>query len=65
MKAPERIVFTIDDGRPVTVDFTEQGGKTLISLTLTLESVHSEEQQRHGWGAMLANLETYLQRRVA
>jgi uncharacterized protein YndB with AHSA1/START domain len=65
VKAPERIVFTIDDGRPVTVDFTEQDGKTLITLTLTLESLHSEEQQRHGWGAMLTNLETYLQRRDA
>jgi hypothetical protein len=47
------------------VDFTEQGGKTLITLTLTLEDLHSEEQQRHGWGAMLANLETYLERKAA
>ena len=42
-----------------------QGGKTLVTLTLTLESTHSEEQQRQGWGAMLVNLETYLERKAA
>jgi uncharacterized protein YndB with AHSA1/START domain len=65
VKAPERIVILIDDGRPVTVDFTQQGGKTLVTLTLTLETTHSEEQQRHGWGAMLENLNTYLERKAA
>jgi len=29
-----------------------------------LENVHSEEQQRHGWGAMLDNLTTYLERKA-
>jgi uncharacterized protein YndB with AHSA1/START domain len=59
--APERIAFTADDGRPMRVEFSDQGGKTLVTLTLTLETTHSEEQQRHGWTAMLANLETYLE----
>jgi uncharacterized protein YndB with AHSA1/START domain len=59
--APERIAFTADDGRPMRVEFSDQGGKTLVTLTLTLEPTHSEEQQRHGWTAMLANLETYLE----
>ena len=45
--------------------FTEQNGKTRITLTLTLESTHSEEQQRHGWSAMLENLSTYLERKAA
>jgi uncharacterized protein YndB with AHSA1/START domain len=65
VKAPERIVFTIDDGRPVTVDFADQGGKTLVTLTLTLETTHSEDQQRHGWSAMLENLGLYLERKAA
>jgi uncharacterized protein YndB with AHSA1/START domain len=65
VKAPERLVFTIDDGRPVTVDFADQDGKTLVTLTLTLETTHSEEQQRHGWSAMLDNLNTYLERKAA
>jgi uncharacterized protein YndB with AHSA1/START domain len=59
--APECIAFTADDGRPMRVEFSDQGGKTLVTLTLTLEPTHSEEQQRHGWTAMLANLETYLE----
>jgi uncharacterized protein YndB with AHSA1/START domain len=62
VKAPDRIAFTIDDGRPVIVDFADQGGKTLVTLTLTLETTHSEEQQRHGWSAMLENLHKYLER---
>ena len=60
-----RLVFTIDDGRPVTVDFSQSGGKTTINLTLTLEGTHSEEQQRHGWTAMLDNLNLYLERKAA
>jgi hypothetical protein len=39
-------------------------GKTLITLTLTLETTHSEEQQRHGWSAMLENLNLYLERKA-
>jgi hypothetical protein len=30
-----------------------------------LEGTHSEEQQRHGWGEMLNNLNTYLERKAA
>ena len=60
-----RIAFTIYDGRRVIVDFAGQGGKTLITLILTLETTHSEEQQRHGWSAMLENLNTYLERKAA
>ena len=43
----------------------KQHGKTTITLTLTLETTHSEEQQRHGWGAMLDNLNLYLERKAA
>jgi uncharacterized protein YndB with AHSA1/START domain len=57
---PERLVFTIGDGRPIVVAFTEENGKTKLSLELALESTHSEEQQRQGWGAMLDHLAEYL-----
>lgn len=60
-----RIAFTIDDGRPVTVDFAEKDGKTVITLVLTLENTHPEEQQRHGWTAMLDNLNAYIERKAA
>ena len=61
--SPERILFTSDDGRPMRVEFTDQGGKTLVTFTLTLEGTHSEEQQRHGWSAILENLGKYLARK--
>ena len=49
----------------MSVDFADQGGKTLVTLTLTLEPTHSEEQQREGWTAMLENLGLYLERKAA
>jgi uncharacterized protein YndB with AHSA1/START domain len=60
-----RIKYTIDDGRPVWMEFLEKDGKTYLTLILTLENIHSEEQQRHGWGAMLENLNIYLERTAA
>lgn len=58
--APERIVYTIADGRPVTLNFTDEGGKTRLDLNLTLENVYSEAQQREGWSNMLKHLGDYL-----
>lgn len=60
-----RIKFTIDDGRPVWVEMLEKDGKTHLTLVLTLEGAHSEEQLRHGWGAMLDNLALHLERKAA
>jgi uncharacterized protein YndB with AHSA1/START domain len=60
-----RIKYTIDDGRPVWMEMLEKDGKTYLTLVLTLEGTHSEEQQRHGWGEMLKNLDTYLKRNAA
>lgn len=57
-----RIVFTIGDGRPVTVDLAESEGKTRLTLVLTLEDMHSAEQQRDGWTQMLVHLGEYLAR---
>jgi len=59
------IAFTSDDDRPMRVEFSDQGGKTLVTFTLTLEPTHSEEQQRHGWTAMIENLGKYLERTEA
>jgi uncharacterized protein YndB with AHSA1/START domain len=59
---PERIVYTIGDGRPVTILLSEEDGKTKVSLTLTLEGENSAEQQREGWGLMLKHLGEYLER---
>ncbi len=47
------------------MEFLEKDGKTYVTLILTLENTHSEEQQRHGWGVMMDNLNTYLERKAA
>ena len=57
---PEKIAFTIGDGRPVTVLFEDLGERTRVVLTLALEKVNSEEQQRQGWTAMLVHLADYI-----
>jgi uncharacterized protein YndB with AHSA1/START domain len=57
---PERLVLEIGDGRPVTVTFADDGGKTKLTLELTLENVFPEEQQRQGWTAMLEHLGEHL-----
>jgi uncharacterized protein YndB with AHSA1/START domain len=57
---PEKLSFTIGDGRPVTVLFEDLGDRTRVVLTLALETVHSEEQQRQGWTAMLVHLGDYI-----
>ena len=59
--APKRLAFTMADGRPASVDLTEElGGKTRIAVTLGLESTHSAEQQREGWTAIVDNLARHL-----
>lgn len=56
----ERIVFTLADGRPITVTLADKDGKTELTLVLSLETLNSSEQQREGWTLMLVHLENYL-----
>jgi uncharacterized protein YndB with AHSA1/START domain len=62
IEPPSRLVLKIGDGRAVTILFSENNGKTDLTLTLDLEPIHSEEQQREGWSAMLGNLDLHLER---
>ena len=55
--------YAESDGRTggrFKIGFAGPDGKTLVTFTLTLEPTHSEEQQRHGWSNILANLGKYL-----
>jgi uncharacterized protein YndB with AHSA1/START domain len=62
---PARLAFTIGDGRPVTVEIDAEDEKPRLVLSLALENVFSEEQQRQGWSAMLTNFGTHLNGRAA
>lgn len=57
--ALERIVYVIFD-RPVTVTFDDVGGKTKVTLEVTLETEYHEDLQRGGWAEHIDNLAAYL-----
>ena len=57
---PERLSYLMGD-RLVTVTFDDVGGKTKVTLELTLETEYHEDLQRGGWSAHLDNLAAYLQ----
>lgn len=55
------IEYTIDDGRKVSVAFSNDGGKTTVTETFEMEQTHSEEQQRAGWQAILDNFKKHVE----
>ena len=53
------IEYTMDDGRKVSVQFTDNGGTTAITETFDPEETNSVEMQRSGWQAILDNFKKY------
>ena len=56
---PERIAYTMGDGRKVEISFTDLNGRTRIVETFDPETINSEEMQRAGWQAILDNFKSY------
>jgi uncharacterized protein YndB with AHSA1/START domain len=60
----QKIVYSLDDGRPVTVQFIEKDkNATEITIELTLEDESSEEMQRAGWGMIMKHFVDYVERK--
>lgn len=58
---PNRIAYTIDDGRVVEINFKVAGdGKTHVTWSFEPENTFPRDFQRDGWASQLANLERYL-----
>jgi len=57
--AHRHIVYTMGDGRKVTVSFDPQGGGTHVSVTFEAENMNPLELQREGWQAILNNFKNY------
>lgn len=57
----ERIEYTIEDGRKVSVLFESKGDKTKVVETFEMESINSEELQRAGWQAILDNFKKHVE----
>ncbi len=55
----KQIVYTMDDGRQATIDFTDLGDRTKVTETFEAEGTHSIELQRSGWQAILDNFRKY------
>lgn len=50
---PNLVVYTIGDGRQVTITFTREGEATRVVETFEAETENSLDLQRQGWQAIL------------
>ena len=55
------IEFTIDDGRHVRVEFSEEGDGVRVQETFETEKENSVELQKSGWQAILDNFKKYVE----
>lgn len=53
------IEYVIGDCRKVSIAFSRNGDSTKVVETFDAESIHSIEQQRDGWQAILDNFKKY------
>jgi uncharacterized protein YndB with AHSA1/START domain len=60
VQRPERISYTMVDGRPVSVMFEDVNGQTKLTVVFAMEHENTEEKQREGWSAQLDHLADYL-----
>ena len=55
------IAYTIEGGRKVIVNFSEDSGNTKIVVNFEPENENSLEMQRAGWQAILDNFKKYVE----
>lgn len=55
------IVYALDDGREVSITFSETAGGTLVTESFETEDENSAELQRAGWQAILDNFKKYVE----
>ncbi|WP_373497374.1 SRPBCC family protein [Aquiflexum sp.] len=55
----EKIIYTMSDGRQVTVSFESADSQTEVTVTFDAESTNDLEIQRQGWQAILENYKRY------
>ena len=57
----EIINYTMNDGRKVRITFSNEEGKTLVSIMFDAETENSIEMQKEGWQAILNNFKRYIE----
>ncbi len=60
--APERLAYTLADGRKVRISFRQQGAETDIEETFEAEDQNPIGMQRDGWQAILDNFKAYAEK---
>lgn len=58
----EYIAYTMDDGRKVSIQFTNDGNETQITETFDPEQQNSREIQKDGWQAIINNFKKYVEK---
>ncbi|MCM8569886.1 SRPBCC family protein [Gramella jeungdoensis] len=59
VKPFESIIYSLDDGRKVKIEFSPFENGTKITESFEAEGTHSLEQQRNGWQTILDNFRKY------
>jgi len=57
----KEISYTMGDGRKATTTFSEQEGKTHMSISFDPETENDPEFQKQGWQAILSNFVKYVE----
>ena len=53
--------YTIEDGRQVEIKFIAEGDQIKVIESFEAEDIHTVEQQREGWQAILENFKGYVE----
>jgi uncharacterized protein YndB with AHSA1/START domain len=56
-----RLVYTLGDGREVSIDFVDIDGKTEVIESFEAEKTNPVDMQRKGWQAILNNFKRYVE----
>ena len=57
-----QIAYTIEDGRKVNIEFSEDENGTVVNESFEAESTYSLEMQKTGWQAILDTFKNYVER---
>ena len=61
IEAEQLIEYAMSDGRKVHVEFIPAANSVTVRETFDVEDMHSAEQQRQGWQAILDNFTRYVE----
>lgn len=59
--AGEKLTYTLEDGRKVSVFFEGLGDETKVTTTFEAETENASEMQKDGWQSILNNFKKYVE----